>query len=412
MATATPTRPAPATPADEYERLERATAGLDPPFALVDLDAFWVNANDMLRRAGGTPIRLASKSVRCRALLRAAHERDPGFRGTLAFTLPEALWLAGHGVRDLLVAYPTVDRAALRELAELTARDPDSRVTVMVDSPAQLDLIDDAVGADGAPLRVCLELDCGWWPLGGRVKIGAKRSPVRTPAQAAALAREVADRPGFALVGIMAYEAQIAGVGDRPPGRALRGAAIRFVQRRSAHELAGRRAAVVAAVREVGELEFVNGGGTGSIEGTTAEDAVTEVAAGSGLYGPTLFDAYTRFSPRPAALFALPVVRKPAPSIATALGGGYLASGPADAARLPRPHLPPGLRLDAQEGAGEVQTPLLGAPARDLQVGDRVYFRHAKAGELCERFNTLHLVEGDVIVDEVPTYRGEGRCFL
>ncbi len=139
---------------------------------------------------------------------------------------------------------------------------------------------------------------------------------------------------------------------------------------------------------------------------------MTEVAAWSGLYAPTLFDAYTRFSPRPAALFALPVVRKPTPSIATVLGGGYLASGAGDRARLPRPHLPAGLRLDAQEGAGEVQTPLLGAPARELRVGDRVYLRHAKAGELCERFDALHLVEGERIVDQVPTYRGEGRCFL
>jgi len=412
MATATPTRRAPAAPAGEYERLERATAGLDPPFALVDLDAFWANAADMLRRAGGTPIRVASKSVRCRALLRAVHERDPGFHGTLAFTLPEALWLAGHGVRDLVVAYPTVDRAALRELADLTARDPEARISVMVDSPAQPDVTAAAVGPDRPPLRVCLDLDAGWWPLRGRLKIGAKRSPVHTPEQAAALAREIGARPGFVLVGMMAYEAQIAGVGDRPPGQRVRAAAIRFAQRRSARELAARRAAAVAAVREVSELEFVNGGGTGSIEGTTAEDAITEVAAGSGLYGPTLFDAYTRFSPRPAALFALPVVRKPTPSIATVLGGGYLASGAGDRARLPRPHLPAGLRLDAQEGAGEVQTPLLGAPARELRVGDRVYLRHAKAGELCERFNALHLVEGERIVDQVPTYRGEGRCFL
>jgi D-serine deaminase-like pyridoxal phosphate-dependent protein len=211
---------------------------------------------------------------------------------------------------------------------------------------------------------------------------------------------------------MMAYESQIAGVGDRPPGQRLRAAAIRFVQSRSARELAARRAAAVAAVREVCDLEFVNGGGTGSIEGTTAEDAVTEVAAGSGLYGPTLFDAYTRFSPRPAALFALPVVRKPAPSIATVLGGGYLASGTGGADRLPRPVLPAGLRLDRAEGAGEVQTPLLGPGARDLALGDRVWFRHAKAGELCERFASLHLVRGEEIVDEVATYRGEGQTFL
>ncbi|MDQ6810443.1 MAG: amino acid deaminase/aldolase, partial [Actinomycetota bacterium] len=159
-------------------------------------------------------------------------------------------------------------------------------------------------------------------------------------------------------------------------------------------------------------LEFVNGGGTGSLERTAAESAVTEVAAGSGLYAPTLFDAYRSFTPRPAALFALPVVRRPGPGVVTALGGGYLASGPADAARLPTPHLPRGLVLDAQEGAGEVQTPLLGAAADTLAIGDRVYFRHAKAGELCEHFATLHLLEGERIVEQAPTYRGEGQCFL
>jgi D-serine deaminase-like pyridoxal phosphate-dependent protein len=165
-------------------------------------------------------------------------------------------------------------------------------------------------------------------------------------------------------------------------------------------------------VRDVAPLEFVNGGGTGSVAGTAAEDAVTEVAAGSGLYGPTLFDSYSAFTPRPAAFFALPVVRRPSRTVVTALGGGYLASGPATADRLPQPWLPAGLRLDPREGAGEVQTPLLGDPARSLRIGDRVYFRHAKAGELCERFDTLHLVEGDRVIDAVPTYRGEGKTFL
>lgn len=187
------------------------------------------------------------------------------------------------------------------------------------------------------------------------------------------------------------------------------GAVVERIQRASAAEIAERRAAVVAAL---GPLEFVNGGGTGSLHTTTHEAAVTEITAGSGFYAPTLFDHYSAFSLKPAAMLALPVVRKPSRRVATVLGGGYLASGPADALRLPTPHLPRGLKLDRNEGAGEVQTPVIGAPASGLGLGDRVYFRHAKAGELCERFNSLLLVEGDRIVDEVPTYRGEGQSFL
>ncbi len=399
-------------PAADLARLERATFDLDPPFAVVDMDAFRANARDMLRRAGGRPIRLASKSIRCRALLERTLASDPGFRGTLAFTLPEALWLADHGLHDLVVAYPTADRAALRALA---AREDDAGIAVMVDDVAQLELIEAATTgarADDRPVRVCIDVDASWRPLGGRLHVGAKRSPLHAPAQAAALARGVAARPALRLVGLMAYEAQIAGIGDRPPGRPLMGLALRAMQRASARELAARRAAVVAAVEAVAPLELVNGGGTGSLELTAAEPAVTEIAAGSGLYGPTLFDAYSRFRPLPAALFALPVVRRPGRGVATALGGGYLASGSGDRARLPRPVLPAGLRLDGREGAGEVQTPLLGAAADHLRVGDRVWMRHAKAGELCERFAELHLVEGDRIVETVPTYRGEGRCFL
>jgi D-serine deaminase-like pyridoxal phosphate-dependent protein len=399
------------------ERLNRATADLDAPFAVLDIDAFWRNAADMERRASGKPIRLASKSVRCRALQERVLAR-PGFSGTLAFTLPEAIWLAEHGFEDLVVAYPTVDRSALSALVALLERKPSARLAVMVDSVAQLDLIESSIDRRDGSIEVCIDLDAGLWMLDGRVRVGAKRSPVHTPEQAAALAREILGRENLRLVGIMAYESQIAGLGDSPPGRRLRGVAIQVLKRRSAKELATRRGEAVAAVQDVlhaasmSPLRFVNGGGTGSLELTGAELAVTEIAAGSGLYGPTLFDAYRSFQPQSAALFALPVVRKPSLGVATVLGGGYLASGPADAARLPTPFLPHGLMLDKQEGAGEVQTPLSGAPARDLGVGDRVWFRHAKAGELCERFDRLHLIEGERIVEQVPTYRGEGQCFL
>jgi D-serine deaminase-like pyridoxal phosphate-dependent protein len=392
-----------------YEGLESIFTGVDAPFALVDLDAMWSNADEMLDRAAGTPIRVASKSLRCRRLLAAILERDAGFRGLMTFTLPESLWLHGHGFEDLLLAYPTAHRGALAELGRLESERPP---ILMVDSSEQLDYIEAAVQVPARPIRVCIELDVGWWPLGGRLKIGAKRSPLRSPEQARALAREIAARRSFELAAIMGYEAHIAGVGDRPLGKRMQAPLIRFVKRRSAAEIAERRAAVVAAVREIAPVAIVNGGGTGSIHTTRREDVVTEITAGSGFYAPTLFDRYADFGLTPAAMFAMPVVRRPSGGVATLLGGGYLASGGAGRDRLPLPHLPRGLRLDPLEGAGEVQTPVIGAAAASLRVGDRVYLRHAKAGELCERFESLYLVSGDQIVDEVPTYRGEGRCEL
>ncbi len=393
------------------DRLDRATADLDPPLAVVDLTAFDANAAALTTRAAGRPLRVAAKSVRCRALLERVLTR-PGWRGVMAYTLPEAIWLVRAGVSaDVLVAYPTADRRALAELAadESLA----AAVTLMVDSTDQLDLLDAVAGpARRAGIRVCLELDASWRLLRGRLHLGVRRSPVHSPAAAGRLAAEVAARRGFRLVGLMAYEAQIAGVGDAPPGQALRAVATRIVQRRSYAELLRRRAAAVVAVREQADLEFVNGGGTGSVAATSADPAVTEVTAGSGLYGPALFDAYRAWRPVPAALFALPVVRRPAAGFATVLGGGWIASGPAERSRLPLPWLPAGLRLTRTEGAGEVQTPLAGAAADALRPGDRVWFRHAKAGELCEHVNALHLVEGAAVVATVPTYRGEGHAFL
>jgi D-serine deaminase-like pyridoxal phosphate-dependent protein len=391
-------------------RYDRATAHLDAPLAVVDLEAFDANADDLVRRAAGKPIRVASKSVRCRALLERVLKRA-GFQGVMSFTLAESIWLARAGFEDILLAYPSADRGGFAELAA----DPKlaGTVSVLLDDPAQLDLIDAARGEAGTEeIRVCLELDTALHLFGGRVRVGARRSPLRTPEALAAFAELVQQRPGFRVVGLMAYEGHIAGVGDSIAGRPLRSRMIQLMQARARAELAQRRAETVRAVRRVADLEFVNGGGTGSVESTVAEAAVTEVAAGSGLYVPRLFDNYRSFDGRPAALFAQPVVRRPGVGVVTVLGGGYPASGAAGPDRSPVPYLPPGLRYDPQEGAGEVQTPLLGSAADDLLIGDRVWFRHAKAGELCERFAELQLIEGDRIVSTVPTYRGEGRTFL
>ena len=384
---------------DVASRLDAATAELDPPLLALDIAALRSNAADLVRRANGKPIRLASKSVRVRWVLDDVLA-IPGFAGVMAFSLREAIWLARLGVDDVLIGYPSADRGSLAELAA------DSRlrgaITLMVDDVAQLELIRAATGLERPGLRVCLDVDASLRI--GSVHLGARRSPLRTPTDAVVLAAE-AVRRGFRVVGVMFYEAQIAGLPDTSP-------AVRMMKRRSAGELSLRRSAVVDAVRSgVGALEFVNSGGTGSLEISSADPAVTEVTAGSGLYAPTLFDGYRAFVANPAMYFALPVVRRPARGIATLFGGGYIASGPAGKSRLPRPVFPAGLSLLGGEGAGEVQTPVRGEAAQRLRVGDRVWLRHAKAGEACERFDTVHLIDGSSIADSAPTYRGEGKTF-
>lgn len=394
---------------DDRQRYDRATAELDPPFAILDLAAMRANAADLVRRAGGKPIRVASKSIRSRPVLERILEMD-GFAGIMAFTLPEALWLAENGFTDIMVAYPTADRAALARLgADATAA---REIALTVDCPEHLDFIEEALGRNHHEIRLSMDIDAAFVAFAGRFRAGALRSPIREPFEAADFAAEIAKRPGFRLVGLMAYEAQVAGVGDDPPGGGAFTRVIRVMQSQSVRELIVRRGRIVNAVRQICDLEFVNGGGTGSVEKTVREKAITEVAAGSGFFHPRLFDFYRGFKGRPAAMFALPVVRRPSLETVTVLGGGYLASGSPGPNRLPQPYLPAGLTFSADEGAGEVQTPLTGQAAQDLRIGDRVWFRHAKAGEMCERFDALHLVEGDKVIEKVPTYRGEGRTFL
>lgn len=392
-----------------HGRLLSATADLPAPLAVLDAPALWANADDLVRRAGGVPVRVASKSVRVRAVVERTLARD-GFAGVMSYSLAESCWLVDEGVTDdVLLAYPSVDRAGLSLLTERSAAGDARRaaITLMVDSTETLDAIEGVVGRSHPALRVCLDVDSSLRPgvLGIHpVHLGVRRSPVHTARQAGTLARRVAERAGFELVGVMFYDAQVAGLPDTST-------AVRLVKKASVSELARRRRSVVDAVSQHAHLSIVNAGGTGSLEATGADPVVTELTAGSGLFMPTLFDRYDAFDARPAAYYALDVVRRPARDVATCFSGGYTASGPAQASRAPRPVWPEGLSLIGTEGGGEVQTPVKGRAARELRIGDRVLFRHAKAGEMCERFDTVTLVDDAGRTETVPTYRGEGRNF-
>ena len=389
-------------------RLGHAVGALDDPatpMVVIDLDAFDANAADLARRAAGKPIRVASKSLRIPALVRRALAA-PGFSGVLAYSLREALWLVREGVTDdVVMGYPTVDRVALADLlADEQAR---TQVTLMVDDPAHLSLIE-KLAPPGVSARVAIDIDAGLKM--GRSHVGPKRSPLYDAAEVVAFARDVLDR-GLTLAGVMTYEGQVAGVPDDVPHQRAKSLVVRKLKSASVAQLEERRTAIAEALREVVELEFWNAGGSGSVETTVADPAVTEVAAGSGLLVPGLFDHYLSFEPRPAAFFGVPVVRRPTEGLVTVAGGGFIASGPTGKDRAPIPWAPPDLHLTGLEGAGEVQTPLTGSGAHLLQVGDWVWFRHAKSGELAEHANQAHLVAGEEVAETVPTYRGLGRAW-
>lgn len=394
-----------------HTRLDTAMADLPghvrTPAMVVDLDAYDANAADLVRRAAGTPLRVASKSLRVPALLERALAL-PGFHGVLSYSLREALWLHEQSITDdIVMGYPSVDRESLSTL--VASPSAASAITLMIDSVQHLDVVDSLRSSKAVPIRIAIDIDAGL-RMGGQ-HVGPKRSPIHETDAVVDLARIVAERPGFTLVGVMTYEGQVAGVPDNVPTQRAKSLVVRRLKSASVGQLKTRRHEINTALQQIAPLEFWNAGGSGSVESSASDPVVTEVAAGSGLLVPGLFDHYQSFRPRPAAYFAVPVLRRPSASMVTVAGGGFIASGPVGADRAPIPWAPPGLELTGLEGAGEVQTPLTGPPVSTLRIGDLVWFRHAKSGELFEHTNTVHLLAGPRIVDSVPTYRGTGNSF-
>lgn len=392
-----------------YEQYKRIFAQTAKPFAYVNLDLLDANSRAIAAAAGDKKIRVASKSIRSVEVLRRILHSDKVYQGIMCYTAREAAFLLRHGFDDLLLGYPAWEPREISILLEAAASG--RTVVFMVDSIQHVEHIERLAAATGVQAALCLDIDMSANYPG--LHFGIWRSPVTTWALAKPIVERIMQSKWVRLDGVMGYEAQIAGVGDQVSGQWLKNSFIRHLKRRSIREVAERREEVLQGIHALGgELRFVNAGGTGSIGSSKLERGVTEITVGSGFYCPTLFDHYAGFQYLPAAGYAVEVVRKPRLDMVTCLGGGYTASGAVSAEKAPQPHLPEGLSLISLEGAGEVQTPLRCPSGLALELGDPIFFRHAKAGELCERFPKLYAITGEGIVDEYLTYRGEGECFL
>ncbi len=398
-----------------YETLRDLFKDQRMPLAFVDLDAFDANVEYVAAIAKGTGkfIRIGTKSLRCLPLMeRVLTHSSLVFRGFLTFTMEETAFLADRGHDDFILAYPTVQPSDMKILAWIISKG--KQVSVMVDCPRHLDVLNEAAQKYGMIFHACMEIDMAYRPLGSdSLHLGLRRSPIRTPEQALELVRHAKTLSNVVIDSVMGYEGHIAGTNDDYPNQGFKNFFLRALKNASVRELTQRRAAVVGAIRSEGvELKTVNGGGSGSLVSTLADDSVTEATIGSGLYASGLFHHFKEVKYQPSAFFALQVVRIPKSGMVTCAGGGYIASGAVEKSKLPLPVMPLGLKYVDLEGAGEVQTPLVLQGLPRLHIGDPVFFQHAKAGELCERFNELTLIQGGKIIDKVKTYRGEGFAFL
>ena len=342
-------------------------------------------------------------------MLKRVLDSSPQYQGLMCFTIPEAVYLSSSGFNDLLVAYPTCQKPLIKLACEEIGKD--KKVILMIDSLEHIHIHQEIAEQADVCLPVCLDIDMSSSFPG--LHFGVRRSGIKSRNTACKLFKKIKSCSNLKLEGIMGYEAQIAGLGDNYPGQSFKNFMVKALKSSSIKAVAKRRKEVVEGLNGMGaQLELVNGGGTGSLESTRKEEVVTELTVGSGFYASALFDNYSGFKHLPSAGYAIEVVRKPKPGIYTCHGGGYIASGSVASDKQPVPYLPSGARLTKNEGAGEVQTPIEYKGKTSLELGDPIFMRHSKAGELCERFNTLLLIAEGKIAGEVRTYRGEGQCFL
>jgi D-serine deaminase-like pyridoxal phosphate-dependent protein len=379
---------------------------------IVELDRLDANINRIKSVLSGSDktLRVATKSIRVPHLIEYVLSRGgPSFQGVMCFSPREALFLSRRGFDDLLIAYPRIQTEQLQSIETLVNDGIDG--TVMIDETQHVDRLESFWSVNSKPLPVCVDIDVSLRPFDA-LHLGVQRSPLREPVQVEAMVDRVTDSSLLTFRGFMAYEAQIAGVPDESPHHPIKNYFVKGMKLLSRRDVANKRKLIYERIRSRGiEIDLFNGGGTGSLSSTVEQDCLTEVTVGSGFLQSHLFDGYANNENEPAFCFGLPVTRRPEDNIVTCQSGGFIASGPTGSDKTPRPVFPEGVKPIASEGYGEVQTPLREEGDVELSIGDPVFFRPAKAGEIAERFDEYVLVRNSSVQEIVPTYRGEGKTF-
>lgn len=397
------------------------------PSAWLDMDALDHNITLVNQKTKAVQLRLATKSIRSIDVLHYIKDKSPNFIGLMSYAADESVYLLENGFDNILCAYPTLDAKSVAATFDFTKQG--ATMIWMIDRPEHVDVLNEVAKAHDVNIDICLDINMSMaLP---KLYFGTKRSALMSIKDVKKLLKHIKKYPNIKVSAAMGYEAQIAGLPEHLPGKTVLSPAIRLLKSRSQKQVSKRRRSIVAYLdKQSYTLKLVNGSGSGSgsMDFTSSQPEVSEITVGSAYYKPAYFDYMDSMHEfQPAAGFVLPVTRQPEKGVITCHSGGFIASGATGADKAPVIHYPKHLSLLNDEGFGEVQTPMaIGKTGNNdemprLNIGDMVWCRHAKAGELCEHFNELicYRQSGQPTVaankeqkqQTMITYRGERKCF-
>jgi len=399
----------------DYKHLKSLLEKESLPEMIVNLDCLDRNIHNISKNADkyDKNIRIASKSIRVPDIINYIQNKGgKRFKGLMCYSIEEAQFLATLGFDDLLIAYPTFSFNDIEVFFSLTQSG--KKVILMVDCLDHIKSIEKFWGRfsseNNYKARICIDVDMSWRPAG--LHLGVYRSPIRSLEDFASLFNSIKSSKYLELSGVMGYEAQIAGMGEKNPFSPGLNLMKKYIKYRSVKDVHKKRKAIHEYLEsESFQLDIFNGGGSGSLISTSKEPWISEVTVGSGFLQSHLFDYYKDNQCVPAFCFALEATRIPQKGFVTCKSGGFIASGETSLDKSPIPFLPEGMKTVGNEGFGEVQTPIKYVGPEEIQLGDPLLFRPAKAGEIAERFKEYILIRNNKTVDRVPTYRGLGLCF-